>query len=1477
MAYRVNINLDADASDLENELNRISRASREQEEANRRLAQEFSNQRRMLDELNSRLGINTREENQMASTVERVTREYRNQESVIGNIQSEIERSNASQRAFDAQTANLFEQSYTRSINAIRESLTNAIRNGSTSGIRFFQNELSSMRGIINSVFSSLSSSGFTTQANNIRNTFMSAISSIGSEIRSLIERSSGTIKEVVNNIGSVARRTVSKTADSAKKIFSSLASFIKDNMRGIFSSKNTGLDTMKGQIASLTAGYASLYGLIRLSKSAIEYSSSIIEVQNVIDNVFKETSKSVDEFCDNAINKFGLTSLEAKKMIGVFGGMLGASDITGEAQSEMSKNLTALVADVSSFYNMDFDETFAKFQSGLAGNVMAMRSLGINMTKANLNAYALSKGITVAYKDMNQASQATLRYNYMLEKLQVAQGDYARTSMTWANTVRNLQVNFQQLLATLGGGLIKILYPVVQTLNTIVVYANKGAQALAKLFGFDVKGLENMYGGAGQTADLSGLSSGLDDYSDSLSGVSDATDDVAESTKKANDNLQSFDKLNNMVSDTNDKASKSKKGGVSPVGGASIIDPLSYYGNIGDVERNATKFEKFLDSFIKKLKKKDFEGAGKQIADGINSIVDALDKKLTNDKLYKNMDKITSGLSEFLDGFSKSIKGFNVGKALQDILFDVSYFIDSLYEKLADKGTIVRLGKQFGAFMNGVFQDADKWYSIGKAVATKTRVIIDYIYGAIKEFDPVKAGNALRAFFGGVLDRTFGSGGAEEISYIIYTGLNKAFDFVNSTFGDGKIVSQLCDNLLKVINTAIGGIDSNKLADALGTVLRNATKVLTTISEIDFNGLIDKIANGINTAAENGDLQRFIESATKIAMTLFDAIGEAITKLDWGSIIKSIFNGIKDGVTDEDADGASKALAGALGVGLLANIPLKLVGISGAFRGIKKVAGSALSIVGSFVGSLASVSTASGTITGTLGGATTSLSAFVGTVATLLGGIIVSFGLVMSGVEEFNSYMNKIDYEDLSNQTKDMDLFDYSSMDEYAEKLREVTLAYQDMDGSVSGFENYLEVLKRVGMEGSEQFNSLKQALDDYNNSSTFIGEGKALSEMEGIAGQIQGQVNSTMSYLSNMDKLTYETGNKVGTSYMSGVSNGVSTNSEAVKGRALDVIGTSTSSANVSAQTNGKEVGKNLANSVGNGVVESKGNVLNSINSTVSSAVNASGSSANANATTIGKNITSSVGNGVSSNGGMITNSVSNTVSSALRNSSNDQSSANNVGRNIVLGIDSGINNNKSTLFSSIANIGRSLLDSFKSALGIHSPSREFASLAEFIPDGIAMGIDGNTESAIKAIDGVSSKLSDKFENTDLNLEAMMSGSKFDGLFKNMDRSADIALQSLSDKFSAFTNGINLNKEMVITPKVDSFKMSAIKAQSASTSDLSSIAKEISHNVRTNGNSSNARYIPINVYLDKNNKLESFLIDTINGEKIRSGAVTL
>ena len=273
-----------------------------------------------------------------------------------------------------------------------------------------------------------------------------------------------------------------------------------------------------------------------------------------------------VEKFAKSAVQNFGMSELTAKRMASTFMSMANSMGLAAKDGKNMSLQLTALAGDMASFYNVEQDVAQTALNSIFTGETESLKKFGIVLTEANLNAFALSRGITKSYNAMSQAEKVGLRYLYVLKATANAQGDFTRTSGSWANQVRILKEQWSQLIGILGKGLIAALTPIVKALNKLLSYLIALGNAIASLFGGKKitgisKGLDSAAGSAGN----------LDN---NLGGAGGKLDEDNKKAEKLAKTLASFDELDILASnDKNDSGGSGDDSGGGGGGGFEIPD----------------------------------------------------------------------------------------------------------------------------------------------------------------------------------------------------------------------------------------------------------------------------------------------------------------------------------------------------------------------------------------------------------------------------------------------------------------------------------------------------------------------------------------------------------------------------------------------------------------------------------------------------------------------------------------------------------------------------------------------------------------------------------------------------------------------------------------------------------------------------------------------------------------------------------------
>lgn len=262
-------------------------------------------------------------------------------------------------------------------------------------------------------------------------------------EIKGDASNVSQTVKQVTSNIQNESKKwdqAADKATGNIEKSFSSMAGKI---------------------VAGLTAaGIGTI--LLNWGKAAVEAASDLAEVQNVVDTVFGEGATQIETWAKKAGRQFGLTETQAKKFTSTLGAMMKSSGLAGDEIVSMSTDLAGLAADMASFYNLDFETAFDKIRSGISGETMPLKQLGINMSVANLNAFALAQGLEKTFDQMDQGEQTMLRYQYIMKATSDAQGDFEKTSDGFANAQRRIQTALDTISTVAGGFILNTIEPLV-------------------------------------------------------------------------------------------------------------------------------------------------------------------------------------------------------------------------------------------------------------------------------------------------------------------------------------------------------------------------------------------------------------------------------------------------------------------------------------------------------------------------------------------------------------------------------------------------------------------------------------------------------------------------------------------------------------------------------------------------------------------------------------------------------------------------------------------------------------------------------------------------------------------------------------------------------------------------------------------------------------------------------------------------------
>ena len=518
---------------------------------------------------------------------------------------------------------------------------------------------LTSGKNIENSVFGNIQKSMASmnqTAKNNNLSSLMKSLNNILDISKKLDEKEIATFTKKINKL----TLALSPLANQLVKISSSFALLPTNS-----SKVNTALNKTKNSIknvqsslsdkvlSNLSSGLrfgvlvAGIKGVTSTIGNFVNSSNEYIENMNLFKVSMGEMADEAQDFIDKFSGALGVDPSGLMRYMGLFNNLIEGFGIGSEEAYTMSKNLTQLSYDMSSYLNIPIDEAMQKLKSGIAGEIEPMRAVGVALDQATLQETAYTLGIDKKVSAMTRAQKTELLYYQIMQKTSNMQGDMGRTILQPANALRILQQQFTQLGRAIGNIFIPILMSLVPYIMVVTQWLTALAQSIANFFGFEIPEI-----------DYGNISSGLGDVSGSIDGVGDSAD---KTTKKLNRMLAKFDELN-VIEFDDDKTSGSGSGSGGVGTGGSLGIPLPDYDAItGKFNAGLEEAEKKLKSILPYVEAIGLGMLAWKISSSVLKFLDSLG-------LIKNMDsalRVAAGVSLMISGGWLIYKG--VKKLIED------------------------------------------------------------------------------------------------------------------------------------------------------------------------------------------------------------------------------------------------------------------------------------------------------------------------------------------------------------------------------------------------------------------------------------------------------------------------------------------------------------------------------------------------------------------------------------------------------------------------------------------------------------------------------------------------------------------------------------------------------------------------------------------------------------------------------------------
>lgn len=740
-----------------------------------------------------------------------------------------------------------------------------------------------------------------------------------------------------LGNLASSGSRisTISDRASTSTKKLGNALSSLKDKLKSAHKSS-------KGFVSSIGMFYAKFFLVIRAVKKfgqAIGSAQDYIEEFNyfsvALDKVGKDsanqfkkagynsaeeyagsfrkrfgklqkqlTGYKVDTNTGDATNTFshnlGLDLTEVMNYNAAIAQITNSAGMLGETSIATSKALTMLSADWASLANLDTADVMQNFQSGLVGQSRALYKYGIDITSAGLAQTAMNHGVTESIKNLSQQSKMQLRVLTMLEQSKVAYSDLARTINQPANQLRMLQAGFKKLSLTIGSLFMPIVQKLYPYMNAMVMVLQDFAQWVAKLAGIKLGDTD----GSRKTPEVPDYSDAADDTDK----VAKNMDKTAKKTKKAADNLQSFDQVNklqdNSDSDSDDD-DNDKNANIDL--SKDISDALKNYEKIWDnaFKSNQNKavelYKKMKKAILDAWKGGDFTSLGSALANWINKGM----RNIPWTKIKKTTKKIAKSLATFLNGFVKDLDWTKLGENFSEGLntwFETSYTFFKTFDWL-------KFGQSIKEGITAAINTFDGDLA-GKSLGAKLRGMIQFAFGVMVDFPYKNLGKKIGDYINGFL---------EEMGEVRKnTGLTGWQEL-------GKTISDGITGILDTIDTALSTVDWWEVGKAIGDFLSEIEwgKTLLKVGKIIVKGLFNALKVAISAFIKDP-----LGIAFKLSTVLIGVFAYKKLKILWESLKTVFSDGISNslisakinskGLTDKFSGLGSK-MGRAMGVALVA------------------------------------------------------------------------------------------------------------------------------------------------------------------------------------------------------------------------------------------------------------------------------------------------------------------------------------------------------------------------------------------------------------------------------------------------------------------------------------------------------------------------------------------------------------------------------
>ena len=598
-------------------------------------------------------------------------------------------------------------------------------------------------------------------------------------------------------------------------------------------------------------------------------------------EKVFSDLGLKATRFQNQLNELFSTNKVETLQMQALFQSLATNTGVQADVAEKMSERMVYLTYDLASLYNKSEGEVAKAIQSGVyAGQTRPMRQVGVDLTQNNLGVTLQELGINdKAVSDLSQAEKQVLRYITAVRSASVANNDFAHTINSPANQLKILKQQFIELSVAIGNLFMRAFANILPYVNAIIMVIKEVLKTIATLFGIETEDYNTAQGS------IDGLSDGYDDVGESANNATKAVKELKRQTL-------SFDQINNLTSPSKQGSSG---GGGSGGGGAigaidqRLIDALDKYDlKLDNVHNKAREIrDRIMEwlGFIKLVDEQTGEVSfkfgliyrnsqdlaeiyGIKLAQGLNELVNKVDFEGIGKKIADGLNTVTTFTNNFFDIFDFHFLGSRIADGLNTAIKEID--AKELGKSLTN---LVRSAFEFALG----FVETFEWEGLGENLA-------DALVSGIQNINFANVVKTAQGTIGGLLDTI------------------KGF-FFEIDWDD------IFSEMYKTLNALDLGTLGEKLSDALTTLYRSMSEAISTFN---WSGAVKKVIDQLVEFIRGIDWGELIISIIRgnveMAFAKFEMKLGFIEGIFEGAvnIIKDVFEGLPDffgSIVDEIVD----------------------------------------------------------------------------------------------------------------------------------------------------------------------------------------------------------------------------------------------------------------------------------------------------------------------------------------------------------------------------------------------------------------------------------------------------------------------------------------------------------------------------------------------------------------------------------------------